>query len=114
MFYTNTLIFDPFTVAAPVEEVAGLNGLDQGPLCFGQWDIKRKLTLSEINWGREIYAYCHLERYGKLSKDASNLRVVKDSDWQICLFKTLKIIQEEGKLCGAYRSMEKNNSFFRF
>ena len=73
-------------MAAPVKEVAGLNGFDQGPLCGGQIDIKRKSTLSKINLGPEIYAYCDLKQYVKLSNAAPLLRDIKDSGWQSCVF----------------------------
>ena len=47
--FTNTLMIVPFILAAPVKEVADLNGFDQGPLGGGQRDIIRKSTRLEIN-----------------------------------------------------------------
>ena len=49
-------MIDAFNLAAPVKEVADLNGFDQGPLCGGQTNIMRKSTLPELNLGPEYYA----------------------------------------------------------
>ena len=62
----------------------------------------QKLTLLEINLGPGYYALCDVKRYGNLFNAASLVRDINDSGWPICVFKTLEIFQEEGKLCGIY------------
>ena len=79
-------------MAAAVEEVAELIGLDQGPRWGGQRDTMRKSALLEINLGQAYYSYCDLKRYGKLSNAASFLRDIKDLRMQICAFYTTKIL----------------------
>ena len=64
-------------MAAPVKEVADLDGFNQGPHCDGQRDIIRKSTLSEINFGLGYHTYCDLKRCGNLSNAASLLGDIK-------------------------------------
>ena len=56
-------MIDHCNLAAPVKEVADLNGFDQGPLC----DFMRKSTVHEINLGPEFYAYFDSKRNVNLS-----------------------------------------------
>ena len=94
-------VFDHLNLAVPVKEIADLTGFDQVLHCGGQRDTLRKSTLPE-KFETGIYAHCDVKRYGKLSNAASLLRDIKDSGLQICVFHTMEIFQEKGKLCGIY------------
>ena len=64
----------------------------QGPPRVGQrthWNIIRKSTIPEINFGPGYYAHCYLKRSGKLSNAASDLRDIKDSGLKVSAFYTM-------------------------